>query len=244
MAVFRINKTGNFTVMSNTHLKEKAMSLKAKGLLSVMLSLPDEWDYSIAGLEKLSDDGEKSTRKALNELEKFGYLVRKPIRADGKIRDWEYQIFEEPQNTEKLLADFVQVEKAVVENAVVEKGGQSSTNTLNTKELNKEGLNVEGNSVDVNEDNPEKIKKFIPPKVEEVAEYVATRKTKIDPQHFIDHYTANGWMVGKTKMKDWKAAVRTWERNERKWNERKKGEDYGEVSADVERIAANIGVRC
>ena len=228
MAVFRIKKTGNFTVMSNTHLKEKAMSLKAKGLLSVMLSLPDEWDYSIAGLEKLSSDGTDGTKKALKELEKFGYLIRRPMKEKGKITDWEYLIFEKPQ----------------VEKPQVEKPQQSNTYTSSTQELNKEGLSVEGNSVDVNEDNPEKIKKFKPPTVEEVAAYVATRKTKIDPEKFVNHYQSNGWMVGKTKMKDWKAAVRTWERNEREWRNRQKGDNNGEVSSDVERIAANIGIRC
>ena len=182
--------------------------------------------------------------KALKELEDFGYLARRPIRENGKISDWEYHIFEEPQSEEKLLAYFVQVEKAVVEKAVVEKGGQSITNISNTKELNKEGLSVEGNCVEVNEENSEKIKKFIPPTVEEVAAYVATRKTKIDPEKFVNHYQSNGWMVGKTKMKDWKAAVRTWERNERDWRNRRKGDSNGEVSSDVERIAANIGIRC
>ena len=229
MAVFRISKTGNYTVMSNTHLKEKAMSLKAKGLLSLMLSLPDEWDYSINGLEKLSEDGEKGTRKALQELENFGYLVRRPIRENGKISDWEYHIFEEPQSKEKLLAYFVQVEKAVVEKAVVEKGGQSITNISNTNKLNKEGLNDSVSSVDVNVEDTQN-KKFIPPTVKEVAEYVATRTTKIDPEKFINHYQSNGWLVGKTPMKDWKAAVRTWERNERDWNERKKGDSNGKVT--------------
>ena len=201
--------------MSNTHLKEKAMSLKAKGLLSLMLSLPDEWDYSIHGLEKLSVDGTDSTKKALKELEKFGYLIRRPLKEKGKITDWEYLIFEKPQ-----------VEKPQVEKPQVEKPTQSITNISNTNKLNKEGLNDSVSSVDVNVKNTPN-NKFIPPTVEEVAEYVATRTTKIDPQRFIDHYKSNSWMVGKTKMKDWKAAVRTWERNERDWNERKKGENNG-----------------
>jgi hypothetical protein len=77
MSVFRINKTANYTVMSNHHFKEKRMSLKSKGLLSLMLSLPDTWDYSISGLATLSKDGKDSIMSALAELEKFGYLHRK-----------------------------------------------------------------------------------------------------------------------------------------------------------------------
>ena len=71
-----VHKTSDYTVMSNTHFKEKEMTLRAKGLLSLMLSLPDDWDYSIAGLCTLSKDGKDSVMNALLELEEFGYLVR------------------------------------------------------------------------------------------------------------------------------------------------------------------------
>lgn len=98
MSVVRVNKTKNFTVMSNAHFKEKRMSLKAKGLLSLMLSLPDNWDYSIAGLVKLSKDGKDSVMSALAELEEFGYLTRsRTTDSKGRFSGVEYQIFEEPQ---------------------------------------------------------------------------------------------------------------------------------------------------
>ena len=76
MAVIRINKTQNYTVMSNYHLKEKDMSLKAKGLLSLMLSLPDNWDYSISGLVSICKENETEIKSILKELEEFGYLER------------------------------------------------------------------------------------------------------------------------------------------------------------------------
>ena len=74
MAVFRVNKNKDYTVMSNCHLKDANMSFKAKGLLSMMLSLPDDWDYSIAGLSKISKENEKAIKTILDELKELGYL--------------------------------------------------------------------------------------------------------------------------------------------------------------------------
>ena len=74
MAVVRIYKNKNYTVMSNHHLREKKMSLKAKGLLSVMLSLPEDWDYSINGLVSICKESELAVKNALKELKEFGYL--------------------------------------------------------------------------------------------------------------------------------------------------------------------------
>lgn len=98
MAVMRIHKTANYTIMSNHHFKEREMSLKAKGLLSLMLSLPDDWDYSIAGLATLSRDGKDSVMSALKELEKFGYLTRtRLVDERGRFAGYDYDIFEEPR---------------------------------------------------------------------------------------------------------------------------------------------------
>ena len=98
MSVMRVNKTGNYTVMSNYHFKEKKMSLKAKGLLSMMLSLPDDWNYTVAGLVALNKDGKDSVMSALGELEKFGYLTREKVKDDkGQFAGVEYNIFESPQ---------------------------------------------------------------------------------------------------------------------------------------------------
>ena len=76
MAVFRVEKTRDFTVMSNHHLRNKNLSLRAKGLLSVMLSLPEEWDYTLKGLAHISKEGVDAIRSAIKELEKFGYIER------------------------------------------------------------------------------------------------------------------------------------------------------------------------
>ena len=99
MAVFRVAKTNDYTVMSNHHLRNKALTLKAKGLLTMMLSLPDEWNYTTRGLAAICKEGVDSIGAALKELEKEGYIVRNRIRdTKGRITDTEYVIYEQPQN--------------------------------------------------------------------------------------------------------------------------------------------------
>ena len=86
MAVFRIEKTKNYIVMSNHHLRDKSLSLKAKGLLSLMLSLPEEWDYTTKGLAVICKDGVDSISAGIRELEEHGYLRRQRIRnANGQL---------------------------------------------------------------------------------------------------------------------------------------------------------------
>lgn len=91
MSTFRVNKNVNYTVMSNYHLQDKKLSLKAKGLLSYMLSLPDDWDYSLKGLTVGCKDGLDSVRTAVLELEEHGYVRRQKVRnARGQIIDYDY----------------------------------------------------------------------------------------------------------------------------------------------------------
>ena len=124
MAVIRVNKTTDYTVMSNTHFKEKEMSLKAKGLLSLMLSLPDDWDYSIMGLVQLSKDGKDSVMNALTELEEIGYLTRTQTTDEkGRFAGYDYDIYENPQTG-----------KPCAEKPNTEKPPQLNTNKSNTKE--------------------------------------------------------------------------------------------------------------
>lgn len=131
MSVFRINKTQNYTVMSNHHFKEKKMSLKAKGLLSLMLSLPDDWDYSISGLATLSKDGKDSIMSALAELEKFGYLTRTRLTNEkGQFAGVEYNIFEIPQ-PKNPISEKPNEENENAENSNSEKPAQLNTNLTN-----------------------------------------------------------------------------------------------------------------
>ena len=140
MSVIRVEKTGNYTVMSNYHFHEREMSLKAKGLLSLMLSLPDNWDYSIAGLVAICKENETAIKSALKELQEFGYVSIEKIMPDktesGRI-EYVYNIFEKPkQEGKKQGVENLPLEVQHVENHVQLNTKQSNTNKVNTKEKN------------------------------------------------------------------------------------------------------------
>lgn len=102
MAVFRVQKTQNYTIMSNHHLRNKALSLKAKGLLSLMLSLPEDWDYTTRGLASICKEGVDSVCATVRELEAAGYIIRRRIRdKNGQMRGMEYTVLEQPQPPER-----------------------------------------------------------------------------------------------------------------------------------------------
>lgn len=146
MATFRVDKNKNYTVMSNIHLRDRNLSLKAKGLLSMMLSLPEEWDYSIEGLVSICKENETSIKTTLKELKKYGYLeVIKllPNQTDSGRIEYVYNIYETPkkqegekQEVENLPLENLPVENLGVEVQAVENQGQLNTNILNTDYLN------------------------------------------------------------------------------------------------------------
>nr|DAO25436.1 MAG TPA: Dna polymerase B [Caudoviricetes sp.] len=153
MATFRVNKTSDYTVISNYHLREKGMSLKAKGLLTLMLSLPENWDYSISGLASICAENETAIKTGLKELKKFGYLRISKIfpnkkRGNKKI-EYVYEIFEKPldkrqkeQTTEEQTLESQVVENQGVENLPLESQAVENQGQLNTKELNTNKLNT------------------------------------------------------------------------------------------------------
>lgn len=114
MAVFRIARTHDYTVMSNYHLRDKSLSLKAKGLLSQMLSLPENWDYTLSGLVSINKEKKDAIRSALVELEESGYLIRRRLKDEqGQFTSNEYVIFERPQSPS---SDFPTLGKPTLEN--------------------------------------------------------------------------------------------------------------------------------
>lgn len=150
MSVVRVNKTKNYTVMSNEHLKDKRLSLKAKGLLSVMLSLPDTWDYSISGLVAICRESETAVKSTLNELKSCGYLVvtkKMPDETESGRIEYVYDIFEKAQ-TEKQSVEKQGVEKQGVENLGVENLGVENVRQLSTKESSTDKSNTDESSTD------------------------------------------------------------------------------------------------
>ncbi len=123
MSVFKVEKNKNFTVMSNYHLQDKNLSLKAKGLLSYMLSLPEDWDYSLKGLCASNKESVKAIRSTLKELEEYKYLIRSRKQLENGRFDYEYLIFETPYS-----------HKGNADNGHSLKDTQINTNIINTKE--------------------------------------------------------------------------------------------------------------
>lgn len=153
MSVIRVNKTKNYTVMSNEHLNDRRLSLKAKGLLSVMLSLPDTWDYSISGLVAICKESETAVKSTLNELKSCGYLVvtkKMPNETESGRIGYVYDIFEKAQK-EKQGVEKQGVENLGVENLGVENVRQLNTKELNTKESNTNNKKKERKQADYDE---------------------------------------------------------------------------------------------
>ena len=141
MAVFRIEKTRDYTVMSNHHLRDKSLSLKAKGLLSLMLSLPEEWDYTTKGLARICKDGVDSICAGVRELEEHGYVIRQRVRnPNGQLGAIEYTILEQPRPPEPGKPER---ENPVLDNPeqaypVLEEPEQGNPAQLNTNRSSKE----------------------------------------------------------------------------------------------------------
>ena len=136
MAVFRVERNKGYTVMSNHHLRNKELSLKAKGLLSQMLSLPEDWDYTLAGLSHINRESIDAIRTAVWELEKAGYITRRQGRdAKGKMAAIEYTIYEQPQPP---LLENPMLENPTTDNPILENSTTDNPTTENPMQLNKD----------------------------------------------------------------------------------------------------------
>lgn len=136
MAIFRVEKTRDYTVMANHHLRNTALSLKAKGLLSLMLSLPEDWDYTTKGLARICRDGVDSICATVRELEDAGYIIRERVRnSNGRLGSIEYTILEQPRPPEPKPG------KPEQENPAQLNKKESSKQTSNTDQSSTEGSN-------------------------------------------------------------------------------------------------------
>lgn len=198
---FRQEKLTDYTVIRNAIFKDYTLSAKAVGVACKLLSLPPDWDYSIKGLATLFSDGEASIRSALSELEEAGYLRREQVRDDGKFGKCVY-----------VITDMLKCEKPYAENPHAVNPHAENQAQYNTKELNTKESNT-------------KTKRFTPPTIEEVRAYIEEKKYNIDADRFVAYYSSNGWVVGRTKMTDWKAAVRYWVRRDKDERDKRSNRD-------------------
>lgn len=197
MAIFRINKEINYTTIDNNIFKNKNLSYRATGLLTTMLSLPDNWDFTEMGLVALKKESRETIRKTLKELEECGYLIRTRNRDEkGRLTDTTYDIYETPMSKKPML------DKPMLENYT-----QLNTNKINN--LNNKYI-YKG-----------KLKK---PTLEEIKDYcLNVRHNKVDYQYFYDYFTEGNWIDSKgNKVKNWKQKIITWEKH----NPTKKEDDY------------------
>ena len=134
MAVFRVERNTGYTVMSNHHLRNKDLTLKAKGLLSQMLSLPEDWDFTLAGLSYINREKIDAIREAIRELEKAGYIVRSRERDEkGRLRGADYVIYEQPQQP---TSDLPTLENPTLDNPTLEKPTLENPTQINKDILN------------------------------------------------------------------------------------------------------------
>ena len=147
MAVFRVERNTGYTVMSNHHLRNKELSLKAKGLLSQMLSLPEDWDYTLAGLSYINRESIDAIRTAVWELEKAGYITRRQGRDEkGKMTAIEYTIYEQPQPP---ALDCPVLENPTADNPILENPTTDNPTSENPTQLNKDILSKEQSITDL-----------------------------------------------------------------------------------------------
>lgn len=188
MPVFRVVKNANYTTMSNHHLRDRTLSLKGKGLQSMLLSLPDEWRYSVKGLAEICLEGRGSINAALQELEKRGYLIRKQTRLpDGTMGGVEYWIYEKPQPcTENPHTENPATDNPVTDNPQPDFEAQIITNESMMKESITEGDGKKPprhrygqyRNVLLSDDDMEKLKAEFPAdwekRMERLSEYMAS----------------------------------------------------------------------
>ena len=191
--------------MSNYHLNDKTLSLKAIGLLSKMLSLPDNWDYSINGLVAICKEKKTSVISTLDELKEHGYVIvtkKMPNETDTGRIEYIYDIYELPQfekqclekqGTEKQGIENLGLEFLALENQPQLNTNKSNTNKSNTKELNTKYIKKETCK-------EKRTKRFVKPSIEEIKEYVFENSLNVDCEYFYDYYQSNGWTVGKKDL--------------------------------------------
>ena len=204
MGIFKeVNRKKKFyTIVGNAYLRDPRLSMKEKGLLTLLFSLSSDWTVSTAGLATFAKDCADSIKTSLRRLEEFGYVSKSQCRGtDGRIKRYDYHISDSPVFSRSSPA----IKIPALKKPSIEIPAPGNY-PLPIKDIpNKE--------VPIKEilSPAERSARFVEPTCEEVAEYCRSRGGLVDAEEFCSYYSSVGWRVGKNKMKDWRAAVRTWE---------------------------------
>ena len=190
MAVFRVERNKGYTVMSNHHLRNKDLSLKAKGLLSQMLSLPENWDYTLKGLSLINRESIDAIRTAVWELEKAGYITRQQNRdGKGKMADMIYTIYEQPQPRPEQPDEAAPgLENPVLENPTSENPTPGNPTLENPMQINKDISSKEKSITDVSITDPIPILSRPSPLEDEAAQPPERKGTEAKSQSAIEIY--------------------------------------------------------
>ena len=232
----REKKERDYTVINNTVLKDERLSWKAKGVFCYLLSLPEDWVIYQNELLKHSTDGRESLRNAINELEEYGYLIIDKKRDEKGHFTAIYKIIENPN--EKTESEKTESENPTQENrhgktesenpTQENRHGKTESENPTLLNTNKQNTNKQ-NTNELNTNENEKSKRFTIPTLEEIQNYCNERQNKINPEYFLDYYTARDWKFNNGgKMKDWKATIRNWERLEKNREQQNKKSVFDE----------------
>lgn len=199
------NKFANkFTQISNVVLNDNELSLEEKGLFCYLFSKPDGWEFHYNAMRKeLNEKSDKTIRKILNRLVEKGYIIKTQINNDnGQFGGLDIEF------TDKSFS-ITKGKNADASNLPFGKNEESANLPSNNTNIIT-NTDIITNTKDIILEEP---KKFVKPTIEEIASYCKEKNINIDATQFYYFYEAKGWMIGKNKMKSWKAAIMTWKRN-------------------------------
>ena len=211
--IMRADHADGFFLIQNEPARDERLSLAARGLLVYMLSMSDDWVFSISGLMQAQKLSRQTVVNLVKELENAGYLIIKKEQDKlGRFTGKSWAVYELPQNRspENRNTEKQTTAEPVVYKTDIRQNRSSVFQTNKKDQYIERPIYKKDQRVNSNTRTREK---FTPPTLEEVTAYCQERQNNVDPQRWLDHYTSNGWKVGKNPMKDWKAAVRTWERS-------------------------------
>ena len=222
--VYVVEPEEGYKKVNKSIIECKYIDCETLGVYVRIITLGLKWRLNIKGLAAFLGLSDNKIRKAIKSLEEQGYIVRKAVSCDdGKLRGWDYYIYPYPiEEEQRSRAGLPCYQKT--DTRLNRQHGLPTTrftdNTVNGEDNN----NILKELIDLNNNKTESIitvpttkkERFVKPTLEEVEAYISEKGYCVNAQQFIDYYTSNGWKVGRNPMKDWKAAVRTWETKERR----------------------------